>query len=188
MPFKILITATDNFNNYDKGDIVSLIPEGGDFGNKETLPDFIRGTISDATQQEGLAYLTNWNAAFDYTIQVENAQGYRILIEADPAAVSASGKGADVKQELKDFILSGLGLNLIVTPHAQTANSITVDVEKPADLAAAKQELNGLFNEVIEVSRYYFDAATVDAAISAGGAITRTKAQAAALLRDKLED
>lgn len=187
MTAKMLIAAQDLSRN-PKGDIIAVLSDGGDFGGKEILPKFIRLIVSDATTAEATAYLTQWGKVFSYSIINENAQGYRIRIEVDPAVISVSGNGAEVNQELKDYVLSGMEQALNVTLHAQDGISITVDVEKPVDLQRAKLDLNDKFAEVISTTRYYFDDATVDAAIAAGGEFTRTKAQVVALLRDKLDD
>ena len=188
MPAKILIAAQDLPSGYAKGDIVSVLPDGGEFGNKEALPSFIRLTVSDATKQEADAYLSHWGKIFDYEILAENAQGYRIRVSVDSAAISATGGGAELRQQLKDGILSGLKLGWTVQLHDQTANSITVDVAKPANLAEGKAALNERFSEIAAKSRYYFAAADVDKAIAAGGEFTRTRSQVTALLQDKLDD
>ena len=60
MTAKLLVAATDTFRNYGKGGIVSILPEGADYGIKETLPNYVRLIISDATREEAHNYIDKW--------------------------------------------------------------------------------------------------------------------------------
>ncbi len=188
MPTKVLIAANPLASGYTLGDIVSVLPDGADFGTMEVLPDFIRLTVSDATKAQADAYLKQWQKRFVYSIDVENQNGYRATVTVDPALISASGANAEVKQELKDYILSGGRQGLQVSLHQQTANSLTVNIAKPANLPAFRNEINDKFSEITNFTQFYFDAATVAAAVAAGGQFTRTRAQITAIIKDRLAE
>lgn len=193
MTVKALIAAQD-LSVSKKGEIAALITEGGGWGNKEDLPNYIRLIVTDATRPQAKAYLEKWTKIFTYTILQENPQWYRIRVEVDPIAIAIGGNGAEVKQELKDYILSGVELDWEVTQLAQTSTSIDVQVTKPADLQQGKVNMMDRFEETIAHKRYYFASATVDAAITEALAneptheVYRTKAQINPLLLDRLAE
>ncbi len=81
-----------------------------------------------------------------------------------------------------------------------TASSMTVDIPKNGVYQTAnglsdldylkllKSDFSDIFMTVLNVRRYYFLEADVDTAISQGGQITLTKAQALNKVQDRLDD
>lgn len=189
MPAGLLVAARNlPKTKYRKGDVVAVLPDGALFGAREGLPNFVQLTVSDATQPQAQAYLDHWRQAYDYTIDAENAEGYRATLRVDPASLAISGVNKEVKLEIKTYVLTGGDQGLTVELHDQGFDFLTVDIAKPADLPAFKREINDRFEETLSFSRYYFRFDDIDDVVSGGGTITRTKAQVLGLIQDKLAE
>lgn len=189
---KLLIAAQDLATGVLKGDIVEVYPDSYTWGNKESLPNFIRASISDKTKEQIDIYLSSIYRIFNYTINNQNANGVRATVAID---TSVSGTiDLSVKQEVKDFILSGAGAldASKVTLHAQTPESLTVNIAIPDDgnrtptLQAIKFNVNNFFSEVIGYRRFQFESGAVDSVISSGGEWSGTAVQAASAIVDRL--
>ena len=186
----------------EKGDIVSIVPDGGVFGSKEVPPDFVRLEISDATFNEALHYIQNWTVDYEHTLVSQNATGWRYRIEVDPQYVDVSSRSKQaIKQAMLDHIdgaatgslwdgsaiVSFSQIEMVVDIPKQgvyeTANSLT----KSQYLQALKADFSDIFSEGFAWKRYHFSEADVDAAVALpNGQVTGTKAQVLNKLVDKL--
>lgn len=196
MTCTILIRATDSpSGGMEKGWPSVVRDEPWSWGGMEGLPDWIRLTISDADADQVTEYLASWQIEFDFSIVTQNVNGWRFEVEADPAQISASGIGRDImKAEMQDWVTEsydeqGAG----GTVHSFSVSSMQADVPKTGEGAAAdlakRVELKSRFNDKFKVMfsrvRFRFLEADVDAVVSAGGTVTRTKAQMLAIIKDR---
>jgi hypothetical protein len=209
VPCTLLIRATDG----PPGGLVKGEPGGSvydlphEWGAKEGLPNWVQLTISDATASQVEHFLFAWKIDYTFSIVSETFTGglygagqWRVTVEVDPALISASGTGqSELKTEMQTWVTSSF-----TDPHFPgaegsvvtfTTSSMTIDTPKPTDpteqaerLPALKRLFTDRFEHILDVRRYYFLDTDVDAAVAAGGTITRTRAQALALVQDKLDD
>lgn len=192
----------DGVTYYKKGDIVSVVTDGGVFGAKEVPPDFVRLEISDATTAQVQNFLNSWEVDFKHTVVAENAQGWRFRVEVDDAYVDASERSkVMIRQNMIEHIDEAADLSpwkgcvtVSFTPTEmvvdipkngiyQTANALTDNQY----LLALRSDFSDIFMEAIELRRYYFLEADVDAAyVMPNGHVTLTTAQALTKIVDKL--
>jgi len=207
MPARLVIAARpfirSGVTTYNKGDIVSLVTEGGVFGAKEVPPDFIRLEISDATTAQVQQYVEGWMVDFKHTLVTQNASGWRYRLEVDDVYVDASERSkVMIRQSMINHIdgattgpwegcvtVSFTPTELVVDIPKngiyQTANVLTDN----AYLLALKSDFSDIFQEAIAVRRYYFLEADVDTAYALpNGQVTLTTAQALTKIVDKLSE
>jgi hypothetical protein len=202
MPAKLLVAAQD-LNIHTKGDVVAVVPEGADFGNRETLPYFVRLTVSDATREQVHHYNNVWNIDFKHTLVSENALGWRYRIEVDPIYISVSDIGkSEMKVRMRDHCVPTnpdsmwYGSSIF----SFSSNEMVVDIPKDGPYQTAKglsgtaylkllrDDFSDIFRTKLQIRRYYFDPVDVDAAIAAGGEVTVTAVQALNKMKDRLEE
>jgi hypothetical protein len=187
MPVQILIKAADH-GPYLRGYPVTIKDEPCEWGNNEGLPDFVILRVSDATKDQVEHFLGSWQKFFQFAILAENDLGYRVKIEVDPSVISAnttlsdSERNMTLRSDLKVYITSQVGISIV----DWSLTHVTVDITKPADLQAMKEDLYGVFAEQFDVRRYYFSSTDVDLAVAGGGSIELTKAQALNRIVDRL--
>ena len=207
MPARLVIAARPFIRNgvtqYQKGDIVSIVPDGGEFGTKEVPPDFVRLEISDATTAQAQQYIEQWTVDFKHTLVTQNAAGWRYRIEVDDIYVDTSQRSkVMIRQNMIDHIDGAIGgpwqgaVTVSFTPTElvvdipkngvyQTANALT-DTNY---LLALKLDFSDIFRESLALRRYYFTKADVDLAYGLpNGQVTLTTAQALTKIVDKLSE
>lgn len=179
-----LLISANNMNTQQIGEVVDTKPDGQVWGRKEQPPNYVHLTVTGATRDEVVDYISFWNIRFQHEILVENAQGYRIRTSVDPIYIAASelGKHA-MKANMQDWAQNRWNATVV----AFTSDSMTVDIPKPVDLAAMKLDFADYFDTTLGPRRYHFSAADVNTALANGGKITLTKAQALARVIDKLD-
>ena len=191
-PAEVLITAQDiPASGFLKGYPVVVKESPAVWGSKEGLPNFIIMTITDTPASVVEHFLNDWKIKYLHSIVAENELGYRLMVEVDPAYISASDVGKDqIKTEMQDWVESIDGV-----VHAFTQSSMTFDVPKPlmlygdpATLADLRAAFDDVFDDVLDIRRYYFLPVDVDWAVDQGGFIEVTQAQALAKLQDKLAE
>jgi hypothetical protein len=183
MAAELLISAS-NLNNQKVGEIVDTQEGGHVWGNREQPPNYVHLTITDATREQVYNFLENWHIKFQHEIQVDNPNGYRILVSVDPAYISASDIGKDrMKSEMETWAVEEYNCTNIVFSSA----SMRVDVPKPVDLQKMKSDFADIFDEVLDMRRYKFSEADVSTALANGGKMTLTKQQALNNIIDKLD-
>ena len=196
----VLVVAARNLQVLLKGDPVEVfqLPRDAPWGNMEGLPDFIRITLTDADKSQVTQYLFDWVVDFEWTIQSQNAAGWRFRVEVDPQYVSASGTGRDIlRQEMEDWVAEpyeaqGAGGTVVTISASQLVADIpktglgaAEDLAKRAEL---KSRFSDKFRDTVLPRRYYFASSDVDTVIGNGGLQDLTRAQAIALLIDRLTE
>lgn len=204
MPAKLSVAGVDMKGRYTKGDIISVLPEGGDWGNRQVPPNWVRLEITDATTAQAQQYLEGWSIDFVFTLVNQNASGWRYRVEVDPAVISASGVGKnDLKSEMQSLITYAEPDSL--WDGCSTVNfksdGWTVDIPKNGPYQTAtgdtdeeyrqelKADVQDKFTAAVALRRYRFADADVDYALGQpNGYVAITKAQALNKIIDKLED
>lgn len=204
MPAKITVAGKELKGAYSKGDVIALVPDGGDWGAREVPPNFVRLTISDATIEEAYQYISGWKLKFVFTLVNENAQGWRYRVEVDPTVISASEVGkSELKSDMQSLIDNAAADS--IWDGCQTvsffSNGWAVDIPKNGTyqtatgatnqeyLKALRDDVVDKFTAAVRLSRYYFAEADVELALTKfNGEVTITKAQALSKIKDKLED
>lgn len=199
MPCTLLVKATDGdgTGSKGKGDVVTVKDEPWAWGAKEGLPDFIRVTISDATAAQVANFLDAWPTDYQFSIVNQNASGWRFRVEVDPAYISATGVGRDVlKSEMTAWVTEpyegGRGAGGTVVSFA--VDSMTCDIPKTglgsAEDLVKRAELKARFSDrfatLFQPARYHFAASDVDTVVASGGLQTLSRAQAQAVIVDRL--
>ncbi len=200
MTAKLVISAIADVT-YARGDVIGLVPEGEDYGGSEVPPNFVRATITNVTNTEAQAYLFNWEIDFIFTLVNQNALGWRYRVEVDPIYISASGVGqAELKTEMQTYIETTEeweGASIV----SFTTTSMTVDIPKNGVYQTAngltdneylkllRDHFSDVFKQILNIRRYYFNAAFVDAALLlTDGEWTGLKSEALASLVDRLDE
>lgn len=194
---ELLISANDA-NNQKIGEVVDVKDDGHMWGGREQPPNYVHLTVTGATRTQVSGYLGSWGIDFEHTIVNQNANGYRIRVEVDPAYISASNQGkAGLKSTMQDWCENEYGCVGV----SFTSDSMTVDVPKTppgsatvtsADkgvvpLSTMKKDFRDIFMGTFDARRYKFDPVDVQDAINNNnGKITLTRAQAVNNVIDKL--
>lgn len=186
---ELLICADDLDTVHKKGYVITVQETPYEWGDMEGLPNFIQLTISDATKAQVEAYMQQWPIRYQFSLVNQNQDGYRVQIAVDPLYIDASNVARDqIKANMREYIENApegdIWHGTQIVNFAPSA--MTVDIPKPANLAAMADDFHDKFAEILDIRRYYFSPATVDAAIVAGGVFTRTKAQVLTIIQDKL--
>ena len=181
MPANMLVMAVDN--SRPKGAIVDVRETDIPWGTKETLPTFVRVTVSDATVEQVSAYLEQWQQVFDFEILADHPLRYDVRISVNPNAITAFGIDAGVREEMWLWMQEVYSATLLDASGAPT--SYDIRLPKPIDLVEARAALYDNFGSYFR-DRYLFDSTAVDQAVAAGGEVTRTAAQLLAVMVDRL--
>jgi len=181
---ELLISNTDA-NNLNRGEVVAYYDSPWTWGAKEGLPNYVQLSVPDATIQQVANFLENWQVRFAHEILAQNDQGYRVQIKVDPVWISVSDINKyQMHSKMQDFIVDRHA-GVIVSIDSE---QMTADLPKPIDLQIVKTEFADIFDKYLNARRYYFDTTDMDLAVSQGGQITLTKAQALNRIVDKLNE
>lgn len=189
MPAKLSAAGQDLPSGYKKGDIISVLPEGGDWGNKEVPPNFIRILVTNATNFEAHDYLKKWSKTYSYNLDSEDATSYTITLTVDPAVIDASQTNATLVSGISDYLVNHQDYTITVLN--ETTTSLQVNILKPADLQALADDVIDKFQTDVAMSLLYVNSADVDAAIAADpvfGLVTKNRGQMNSYLKSKLND
>ncbi len=184
MPCEILIVAVAKAGLTQRGYPWIIKDTPAIWGSKEGLPNWVILRIANATKVQVEQYLQSWYKKFVYDILVDNAQGYRIRVKVDPLLVSASGVNKTIKSELKNMIVNDYSAAIVSYDDFEAI----VDIPKPVDLQAVKNDVHDLFNERIDTRFYYFTEVDVALAEANGGVIQLTKKQVLNRIKSKLDE
>jgi hypothetical protein len=131
------------------------------------------------------SFLGEWSTGvFKATVQLENADGYRVRIEMDPSVISVSGLNKSVKIAVRDYLQNTWNAGI----RSYGDDYVVVDIPKPVDLQVAWKDMKDVFHERYEMRRYYFSSEDVDYALSQGGVIELTRDQALSHVKDRLAE
>jgi hypothetical protein len=184
MACDVLIRATDGSNQYMKGYPVAVKEYPAVWGSREYLPDFIHLILTDCEPADVDHFLWGWDIKYKFTKLNENDLGYRYKVEVDPAYISASNVG---KQEIK-LEMQGWADDMGFSVVNFTSDSMTIDIPKPANLLEIKSMFADVFDDTLDIRRYYFSSDDVDGVVNNGGEHTMTKTQALNFIIDKLDE
>jgi len=192
MPYKILVRAVERADGKRlKGGITSILRPDQDFGNKETLPTYIRVIVTDgATWDQAHAWIDNWRIQYIFTTLDDQPTYAQYKVEVDPDLIAAGGIGGqELKQEMRDYIENSEPDSMWYgsTIDGFTSSSMTVTIPKPH----VKRKLKGDFMDKFETHfgrRYYFKESGVDWAVGQGGEVSITQAQTINNLVDRLTE
>ena len=169
------ITVRATPGNVSKKGEVTSVKVAAVFSRKIRLPNSLRVEVTGATAVQIDSFLDNIKSLVSYSTVNENASGWRVKMEMDPAIVTATGMDAAFRQEVKSFILgTDHDGNWDATQFSQTANELVVDIakEQPFDLPAIKQEVNAWFQdklqEALHFHRFFFPDSVVDPRVVQG--------------------
>jgi len=103
VPVYLDIAARNIRNTYEKGDVVGV---GVDHFSDDPTGALVGVCITDIHDNKQVEkYAKRWKLILDFTIDAENDEGWRVVVSANPACISASGVGRDeIKQHMVDFI------------------------------------------------------------------------------------
>lgn len=194
---RLLVSASD-LNNQKIGEVVDIKEDGHVWGGREQPPNYIHVNVTGSTREQAAAYLGSWDIKYIFTLVNQNAAGWRYRIEVDPAYISASNQGsAELKTTMQDMVTGTEeweGSAVV----SFTSSSMTVDITKSGVYQTAqslsdldylkllKSIFADIFDTVLDPRRYKFAAVDVATALAGDGTWTLTKAEAQAVVIDKL--
>jgi len=171
-------------DKYPRGHIVVIKDTPCAWGKKECLPDYVVIHLTDATREQVDHYMKGWRMRFKYEIVAENDQGYRIKVSADLLNISLSGRGSELRSDMKDYIMAVWNAQI----YSYNNYEVVIDIPKPVDLQELKTDIWDKFSDKIDKRLYYFTEAGVDIVVNAGGFMEITKQQALNYIRCRLDD
>lgn len=187
---EVLIAARD-LNHCLKGYPLLAKNVPAVWGTQEGLPDWVIIRITDTSADTVNDYFKQWHKVFDYDIINENELGYRIRVQVDPNVVSVSNVNKAIRAEMKAYATDAYDGELFSYDDFEAV----IDIPKPITLngeattfAEMKEDLHDKWAEQVDYRRYYFSGTDVNAVISAGGLVERTKAQVQSAIIDKLDE
>ena len=179
----LLIAARDIPSSESKKGHIIDVRKRDVLGSKEILPNFIQVAVSDATKEQVDHFLSAWHIKYTHKIIAKNANGYRIKVEVDPIYISASGtRRAALKDSMQSWVESYGGV-----VQNYTSESMTFDITKGQTLAELKRAFDDIFEDMLDIKRYYFKSAAVNAVVNNGGFMEVTRSQVLSYIQDKLE-
>ena len=186
MGCECLIVANPKLQaGWSRGDVCVVKDQPCVWGAKEGPPNWVRLVIADATKAQVDSFLVEWSTGvFTATVQVENANGYRVRIEVDPGTISLGGLNKSVKIAVRDYLQNTW--NASIRDYGD--DYAVVDIPKPVDLLQVRAGLHDVFHARFAMRRYYFSSDDVDYALSQGGVIELTRDQALSHVKDRLAE
>lgn len=187
MPADILVSANDKPSGVLKGapidvrDVSELVTRP--WGDSEFLPGFVHAIISDATADQVRHYLNQWENEITYDLIASNAEGRRYTLSINPNIVTVFGAEFGITTEYDIYLLETYGAILFDRDINNTW--ATYDIPN-TDWQALRDDVLDKFLQSVSPNRYLFKDTAVDLAISQGGTITITAAQAINNITDRL--
>ena len=197
MPCELLIRATSSAVRF-KGDPQEVRDDADlierPWGGREGPPEFVILHVTDATAAQIQPHMDAVVKTFEHTIQVENANGWRIRIDVDPAIVALYGIDKGVRDDMRDVLVNDWGGQVrdydnvnheyVVMDFPKPLIYIPDNVEKT--LADMRADIHDKFEGLVYRRRYTFSEADVDQVLGLGGYVEQTLAQVNAKVIDRL--
>jgi len=192
MPAQLMVFAWNKDAERWKGAIVEVrddIAPGSHW-----LPDMVVVNITDATKAQVENYMEPWVRTFDYEIQAENQNGWRIKISINPNIISELGLDKAFRTDMYQYLVNVWGAQLFEYDSTNHSYAI-LDFPKPLifipdnvekTLVDLRADVADKLEDQVAYRRYGFPESDVDTAIAAGGYIEITAAQATARVIDRL--
>jgi len=183
MPAELLLSAL-NSHSQRIGEIVDVQEGGHVWLSGEQPPKYVHLTISDASKEEVVGYLSTWELFYKTTVLSQTTEHYTVRVAVDPAYISASAVG---RYMMNNRMVTWAEDRWGCTNITLNKSYIDMDVPKPADLSVMKKEFDKAFKVLMDFRRYKFSVADVVTALADDGTITLTKQQALSRVIDKLD-
>lgn len=182
----VTVAAQDLPSGRKKGEISGLTETPNGWGAKEVLPNFIRLRITDRTVAQAQSFVERRTTKFLVTFLGENVTDFEDWrIEVDPAVISASGIGRDVKLEMKQTVLEVTNGEQL----SQTSSSLTFRAAKGVVVANdLKAQMEDLFGDVIVDRELYLSNGAVNQIVGAGGYWEGTWAEASPYIKRRIDE
>ena len=198
MPCEVLIRATSSAVRF-KGDPQEVrddlfLPQRP-WGSKEGPPEFIILHVTDATAAQIQGYMDAIVNTFEYTIQAENENGWRIRISVNPAITRDYGPDKGVRNDMRDDLIATWGGQVFDYDNTNHEYAV-MDFPKPLmhlptneekTLQDLKADVHDKFETQVFRRRYHFSEADVDQVLALGGKVDQTLAQVNAKIIDRLD-
>jgi len=197
MPCEVLIRATSSDVRF-KGDPQTVRDDidlvDRPWGGREGPPEFVILHVTDATAAQIQIYMDAVVNNFEYTIQAENENGWRIRVDVDPAIVDLYGIDKGVRNDIRDVLVNDWGGQVFDYDNVNNTYAV-VDFPKPLiyipdnvekTLADIKADIHDKFETKVYRRRYTFSEAEVDQVLGLGGKVDQTLAQVQAKVIDRL--
>lgn len=132
MPARLLVCAQNmrgtGAGQYLKGDIVDVREGDAPWGNLETLSDFIRLEISNATRDQVLSFQDEWNQSLDWEVVNSDlsVDGHRLLLWTTNR--NAGGLGDITPEKATAFLERWGAVNIITGTTVGGAAGVRFDV------------------------------------------------------------
>lgn len=169
-----------------RGEPVVVKDQPCDWGTREGLPNYCILTISDASAAQVMHYLDPIALVFTYDVLASNENGYRLEVSINPAIVTEFGADKAMRTEMYTWLQENYSA-VYVPLSSNPPYSYVIDIPDPnLDLQELKQKFEEQFIQQLDPHRYYFPESDMDYAVSQGGYITLTAAQAASHIIDRL--
>jgi len=196
MPCSLLIRATTHaeaptVGRY-KGDPQTL-KDGDPWGIR--LPDFVILHITDATADQVRPHLDAIVNTFEYEIQAENENGWRIRVSVNPAITRDYGPDKGIRNDMRDMLVADWGSQVFDYDNVNHEYAV-MDFPKPLmyiptneekTLLDLKADVHDKFETQVFRRRYHFSESDVDQVLGLGGKVDQTLAQVNAKVIDRLD-
>lgn len=197
MPCEVLIRATSTDARF-KGDPQEVRDDSDlierPWGGREGPPEFVILHVTDATAAQIQTHMDAVVNQFTYTIQAQNENGWRILIEINPKITETWGLDKGFRDDVRDYMVATWDGQVFDYDNVGHAWAI-MDFPKPLiyipdNVEMTLQDMKNGFIDKFEDSvfrrRYHFSEADVDQVLGLGGKVDQTLAQVAAKVIDRL--
>jgi len=177
MTVEVLVNAIEHSSAL-KGQLISIQDQPATWGGREGLPDYVIVIITGTTKAQAEVFMESAVNLFNYS-HVTAGGVHEVTVTVDvPVKNLGGGFKADTKAYLED--IWGATFTSWTAPNGPAV----FEVEDTVDLADLKDDVLDKFEAKLG-PRYIFSSADVDTAVSNGGTITVTKAQAEARIIDR---
>ena len=177
MTVEVLVNAIEHSSAL-KGQLISIQDQPATWGSREGLPDYVIVIITGTTKEQAMPYMDTASNLFNYS-HVTGGGVHTVTVTVDvPVKNLGGGFKADTKAYLED--IWGATFTSWTAPNGPA----TFEVEDATDLNDLKADILDKFDNKLG-PRYIFSSADVDTAVTNGGTITVTKAQAEARIIDR---
>lgn len=198
MSCELLIRATSSAVRF-KGDPQEVRDDADlinrPWGGREGPPEFVILHITDATAAQIQGYMDAIVNTLTYTIQDENANGWRIRIDVNPAIPRDYGIDKGVRNDLRDMLVDDWGGQVFDYDNVNHEYAM-MDFPKPLmhiptseekTLLDIKADVHDKYETQVFRRRYYFSEADVDQVLGLGGYVDQTLAQVTTKVIDRLD-
>ena len=198
MPCEVLIRATSSAVRF-KGDPQTVRDDADlptrPWGGREGPPEFVILHVTDATASQIQVYMDAVVNTFEYEIQAENENGWRIRVSVNPAITRDYGPDKGVRNDMRDMLVADWGGQVFDYDNVNHEYAV-MDFPKPLmyiptneekTLLDLKADVHDKFETQVFRRRYHFSESDVDQVLGLGGKVDQTLAQVNAKVIDRLD-